>query len=346
MRLLRQLLDFAIQHQASDLHVSAGLPALMRVDGDLVPLPFPTLEPETLENCLYQMLPESLHQDFRQSLDCDFAIELPNTGRFRVNLFYQQGGIAGVFRTIPSRIPDLSELQTPAIITQLCHKAHGLILVSGATGCGKSTTLAAMVNYLNQHTQRHIITIEDPVEFIHTSQHCLIHQRQLHQHTLSFSGALKAALREDPDIILLGEMRDLETIRLALTAAETGHLVLATLHTTSAAKAIDRIVDVFPAEEKNLVRNMLSESLQAVIAQTLLKKIGGGRIAAYEIMIGTSAVRHLTREGKIAQLYSAMQTGRQEGMQTLDQSIHRLLEQGLISLEAAKMAAVNTDAFP
>jgi twitching motility protein PilT len=265
--------------------------------------------------------------------------------RFRVNAFNQKRGAAAVFRTIPSKVLTLEELKAPESFKDIVNVPRGLVLVTGPTGSGKSTTLAAMIDHLNDNRYEHILTIEDPIEFVHTSKKCLINQREVHKDTLGFSEALRSALREDPDIILVGEMRDLETIRLALTAAETGHLVFGTLHTTSAANTIDRIVDVFPAAEKDMVRSMLSESLRSVIAQTLLKKIGGGRIAAHEIMIGTPAIRNLIREAKIAQMYSAIQTGQAVGMQTLDQNLRELVKRGLITRADAKVKAQNKDAI-
>jgi twitching motility protein PilT len=284
-------------------------------------------------------------KDYEEFLEVDFSFEIPGIARFRVNAFNQKRGAAAVFRTIPSKVLTLEDLNAPAIFKEIVNVPRGLVLVTGPTGSGKSTTLAAMIDYLNDREYGHILTIEDPIEFVHTSKKCLINQREVHKDTLGFSEALRSALREDPDIILVGEMRDLETIRLALTAAETGHLVFGTLHTSSAAKTIDRIIDVFPGAEKTMVRSMLSESLRSVIAQTLLKKTGGGRIAAHEIMIGTPAIRNLIREDKVAQMYSAIQTGQAHGMQTLDQNLQELLKKGLISRNDAKAKAQNKDAF-
>ena len=284
-------------------------------------------------------------KEFEEFLETDFSFEIPNLARFRVNAFNQNRGCAAVFRTIPSKILTLEDLGCPRIFKDISMHPRGLVLVTGPTGSGKSTTLAAMIDYVNDTKPNHILTIEDPIEFVHESKKSLINQREVHRDTLGFSQALRSALREDPDVILLGEMRDLETIRLALTAAETGHLVFGTLHTSSAAKTVDRIVDVFPGEEKEMVRSMLSESLRAVISQTLLKRTGGGRIAAHEIMIGTPAIRNLIREGKIAQMYSTIQTGQAQGMQTLDQNLQDLMTQGFITKEEARYRAVNKESF-
>ncbi|HEB87290.1 MAG TPA: type IV pilus twitching motility protein PilT, partial [Gammaproteobacteria bacterium] len=277
--------------------------------------------------------------------ETDFSFEIPDLARFRVNAFNHNRGAGAVFRTIPSKILTLDDLNAPAVFKEISDTPRGIVLVTGPTGSGKSTTLAGMVDYKNDSEYGHILTIEDPIEFVHQSKKCLVNQREVHRDTLGFSEALRSALREDPDIILVGEMRDLETIRLALTAAETGHLVFGTLHTTSAAKTIDRIIDVFPAAEKGMVRSMLSESLRAVIAQTLLKKIGGGRVAAHEIMVGTPAIRNLIREDKVAQMYSVIQTGQAQGMQTLDQCLQDLVARGIVGKPEAKMRAANKDAF-
>jgi len=284
-------------------------------------------------------------RDYEEFLETDFSFELPGVARFRVNAFNQERGAAAVFRTIPSVVLSLEDLKAPKFFEELCKRPRGLILVTGPTGSGKSTTLAAMINHINYNDYAHILTVEDPIEFVHESQKSLINQREVHRDTHGFNEALRSALREDPDIILVGEMRDLETIRLAMTAAETGHLVFGTLHTTSAAKTIDRIIDVFPAAEKEMIRSMLSESLQAVISQSLLKKVGGGRIAAHEIMVGTAAIRNLIREAKVAQMYSAIQTGRRDGMQTLDQNLKELVEKGLVTAQMAMTKAVNKEMF-
>jgi twitching motility protein PilT len=284
-------------------------------------------------------------KDFEEFFETDFSFEIPGLARFRVNAFNQDRGASAVFRTIPSKVLTLDDLGCPSTFRDIVAVPRGVVLVTGPTGSGKSTTLAAMMDYKNDNDYAHILTIEDPIEFVHTSKKCLINQREVHRDTLGFAEALRSALREDPDIILVGELRDLETIRLALTAAETGHLVFGTLHTSSAAKTIDRIIDVFPAGEKSMVRSMLSESLRAVIAQTLLKKIGGGRTAAWEIMIGTAAIRNLIREDKVAQMYSAIQTGQAVGMQTLDQHLQEIVKKGMVSRLDARAKAVNKDMF-
>lgn len=339
---LAELLTLGVKLKASDIHLSPGLPPLIRVDGDLKPIPdAPKLATETIKNLMYSMMEKIQQQEFENALELDFAISVPNVASFRVNLFYKANGLAAVLRIIPSEVPTLDQLNLPPVFKQLLNLPNGLILVTGPTGSGKSTTLAAMVDYININQESHIITVEDPIEFMHTSKKCLINQRQVHRDTKEFNIALRSALRQDPDIILVGEMRDLETIRLALTAAETGHLVMATLHTSSAPRTVSRIVDVFPAGEKNIIRNMLSESLQAVICQTLLKRKTGGRVAAFEIMLGTPAIRNLIREDKIAQMYSAIQTGREAGMYTLDQYLQELVSAQVIDSEIAKTIALN-----
>jgi len=295
---ITELLAFSAKQGASDLHLSAGLPPMIRIDGDIRRINLPALDQKTIQPLIYDIMNDKQRKDFEEFLETDFSFDVPGMARFRVNAFNQNRGIGAVFRTIPSKVMNLEALGLGDTFRNICSVANGLVLVTGSTGSGKSTTLAAMIDYLNDTKYGHILTIEDPVEFIHESKKCLINQREVHRDTHGFSEALRSALREDPDIILVGELRDLETIRLALTAAETGHMVLGTLHTTSAAKTIDRIVDVFPAAEKPMVRSMLSESLRAVISQTLLKKIGGGRVAAHEIMIGTPAIRNLIREDK------------------------------------------------
>jgi twitching motility protein PilT len=343
---ITELLAFAVKNKASDLHLSAGLPPLIRVHGDIRRINLPPMEHEDVHAMVYDIMSDHQRKMYEENLECDFSFAVPNLARFRVNAFNQQRGAAAAFRTIPSKVLSLEELAAPKIFAALTERPRGLILVTGPTGSGKSTTLAAMVNHVNENEYGHILTIEDPIEFLHESKKCLINQRELGPHTLSFPNALRAALREDPDYILVGEMRDLETIRLALTAAETGHLVFATLHTSSAAKTIDRVIDVFPAAEKDMVRAMLSESLVAVISQTLLKtKDGQGRMAAHEIMVGTPAIRNLIRENKVAQMYSAIQTGQAIGMQTLDQCLVEIVRRNLVSAAEARHRAVNKELF-
>ena len=342
---IAELLAFSVKNNASDLHISAGLPPMIRVDGDIRRINVPALDHKTVHSLIYDIMNDKQRKDFEEFLETDFSFEIPNLARFRVNAFNHNRGAGGVFRTIPSTILTLEELGCPASFKDIADQPRGIVLVTGPTGSGKSTTLAAMIDHVNNERFEHILTIEDPIEFVHESKKCLVNQREVHRDTHGFNEALRSALREDPDIILVGELRDLETIRLALTAAETGHLVFGTLHTSSAAKTIDRIIDVFPAAEKTMVRSMLSESLRAVIAQTLLKKTGGGRIAAHEIMIGTPAIRNLIREDKVAQMYSAIQTGQAVGMQTLDQNLQELVQRGLISRLDARAKATNKELF-
>ncbi|CAM3988189.1 type IV pilus twitching motility protein PilT [Vreelandella rituensis] len=336
---ITELLAFSAKQNASDLHLSAGLPPMIRVDGDIRRLNVPAMDNTEVRKLIYDIMGDRQRRDYEEHLEVDFSFEVPGVARFRVNAFNQARGAGAVFRTIPSKVLSMEELGLGTTFEQLAMLPRGLVLVTGPTGSGKSTTLAAMLDYINDNRYEHILTIEDPVEFVHTSKRCLINQREVHRDTHGFAEALRSALREDPDVILVGELRDLETIRLALTAAETGHLVLGTLHTTSAAKTIDRIIDVFPGEEKAMVRSMLSESLQAVVSQSLLKRQGGGRVAAHEILIATAAVRNLIREDKVAQIYSAIQTGGNLGMQTLDASLARLAKEGLVSVEAAQARA-------
>lgn len=344
---ITDLLAFSVNNKASDLHLSAGLPPMIRVHGDVRRINAPPLDHETVHDMITGIMNDIQRKTFAEHLECDFSIEVEGLARFRVNAFNQNRGAGAVLRTIPSKVLSLDELKCPPIFQEIAQNPRGIVLVTGPTGSGKSTTLAAMVNFINESEYGHILTVEDPIEFVHESKKCLINQREVGPHTDSFSAALKSALREDPDVILVGEMRDLETIRLALTAAETGHLVFGTLHTSSAAKTIDRIVDVFPAAEKEMVRAMLSESLRAVISQTLCKTADGkGRVAAHEIMIGTPAIRNLIREAKIAQMYSAIQTGQSIGMQTLDQNLLELVKAKTITAAEARMKAVNKDAFP
>ncbi|MDH5258225.1 MAG: type IV pilus twitching motility protein PilT [Gammaproteobacteria bacterium] len=342
---ISELLAFSVKNQASDLHLSAGEPPIIRVDGDIRRINVPPLEHKTVHSLIYDIMNDKQRKEFEEFYENDFSFEIPGLARFRVNAFNHHRGAGAVFRTIPTKILTLEDLGCPPIFQDILDKQRGLILVTGPTGSGKSTTLAAMVDYLNTNTLGHILTIEDPIEFVHDSKKCLINQREVHRDTLGFSEALRSALREDPDIILVGEMRDPETISLALTAAETGHLVFGTLHTSSAAKTIDRIVDVFPSSEKEMTRSMLSESLQAVVSQILVKKNGGGRAAAHEIMIGTPAIRNLIRENKVPQMYSAIQTGQQMGMQTMDQALMELVHRGIVNRSEAKGKALTKDQF-
>ena len=343
---ITELLAFAVKNKASDLHLSAGLPPMIRVHGDVRRINLPPLENKEVHEMVYDIMNDAQRKQFEESWECDFSFAVPNLARFRVNAFNQNRGAGAVFRTIPSKVLTLDELNSPKIFKEISKQPRGIVLVTGPTGSGKSTTLAAMIDYINENEYGHILTVEDPIEFVHESKRCLINQREVHRDTMSFSSALRAALREDPDVIMVGEMRDLETIRLALTAAETGHLVFGTLHTSSAAKTVDRIVDVFPAAEKDMVRSMLSESLRAVISQTLLKtKDGNGRVAAHEIMIGTPAIRNLIRENKIAQMYSAIQTGQNVGMITLDQCLTDLVRRNVVSSAEARQRAQNKESF-
>ncbi len=340
-----ELLAFGVKNGCSDLHLSAGLPPMIRVDGDVRRINVPSLDHKDVHDMVYDIMNDKQRKDYEEFLECDFSFDVPGLARFRVNAFNHNRGAGGVFRTIPSEILSLEQLNAPAIFKELADIPRGVVLVTGPTGSGKSTTLAAMVNHKNESEYGHILTVEDPIEFVHESKKCLINQREVHRDTLGFNEALRSALREDPDVILVGEMRDLETIRLALSAAETGHLVFGTLHTSSAAKTIDRVVDVFPAAEKDMIRAMLSESLRAVISQTLMKKQGGGRVAAHEIMVGTPAIRNLIRENKIAQMYSAIQTGQQFGMQTLDQNLLELVNKNVVTRQEAASKAANKDNF-
>ncbi|MEP5765790.1 MAG: type IV pilus twitching motility protein PilT [Halieaceae bacterium] len=342
---ITELLAFSAKQGASDLHLSAGLPPMIRVDGDVRRINLPPMDHKQVHDLIYEIMNDKQRKDYEEFMETDFSFEVPGVARFRVNAFNHNRGAGGVFRTIPSKVLTMDDLGMGQVFKDLSMIPRGLMLVTGPTGSGKSTTLAAMVDYINDNKYEHILTVEDPIEFVHESKKCLVNQREVHRDTLGFNEALRSALREDPDIILVGELRDLETIKLALEAAETGHLVFGTLHTQSAAKTIDRVIDVFPAAEKAMVRSMLSESLQAVISQTLLKKQGGGRVAAHEIMRGTPAIRNLIREDKVAQMYSAIQTGGSIGMQTLDQCLENLVEKRLITREVAKEKAKMPDNF-
>src|SRR5213082_1612859 len=343
---ITQLLAFSVKNKASDLHLSAGLPPMIRVHGDVRRINVDPLDHKQVHAMVYDIMNDTQRKNYEEFLECDFSFEIDGLARFRVNAFNQNRGAGAVFRTIPSKILTLEQLNCPPVFAELSLKPRGMVLCTGPTGSGKSTTLAAMVNHLNENEFGHILTVEDPIEFVHDSKKCLINQREVGPHTLSFANALRSALREDPDAILVGELRDLETIRLALSAAETGHLVFGTLHTSSAAKTIDRIVDVFPAAEKDMIRSMISESIRAIISQALCKtKDGHGRAAVHEIMVGTPAIRNLIRENKIAQMYSAIQTGRQIGMQTLDQTLQELVQRNIISMAEARSKAANKDNF-
>ena len=342
---ITELLAFSAKQGASDLHISAGLPPMIRIDGDIRRINLPAMDHKQVHSLIYEIMSDKQRKDYEEFLETDFSFEVPGVARFRVNALNQNRGAAAVFRTIPSKVLTMEDLNLGQVFRDIVSVPRGLVLVTGPTGSGKSTTLAAMVDYLNAHKYHHILTIEDPIEFVHESKKCLINQREVHRDTLGFAEALRSALREDPDIILVGEMRDLETIRLALTAAETGHLVMGTLHTTSAAKTIDRVIDVFPAAEKDMVRSMLAESLEAVISQTLMKRNSGGRVAAHEIMRGTPAIRNLIREDKVAQMYSAIQTGGSIGMQTMDQCLGDMVARHVISRDVAREKAKMPENF-
>ena len=342
---ITELLAFSAKQGASDLHLSAGLPPMIRVDGDVRRINLPPMEHREVQALIYEIMNDKQRKDYEEFLETDFSFEVPGVARFRVNAFNQNRGAGAVFRTIPSKVLTMDDLGMGQVFKDISDTARGICLVTGPTGSGKSTTLAAMIDYINNSKYEHILTIEDPIEFVHDSKKCLVNQREVHRDTHGFNEALRSALRGDPDIILVGELRDLETIRLALEAAETGHMVFATLHTQSAAKTIDRVIDVFPAQEKSMVRSMLSESLQAVISQTLMKRQGGGRVAAHEIMVCTPAIRNLIREDKVAQMYSAIQTGAALGMQTLDQALAGMIEKRLITRDQARAKAKMPDQF-
>ena len=342
-----ELLSFVVKSRASDLHLSPGLPPMLRVHGDIRRLNLPALDGREVHSLIYDIMNDGQRKQFEENLECDFSFEIPSLSRFRVNALVEQRGSGAVFRTIPSKVLSLAELNAPKIFESIAANSRGLVLVTGPTGSGKSTTLAAMVNHRNETEMGHILTIEDPIEFVHESKKCLVRQRELGPHTLSFANALRASLREDPDVILVGEMRDLETIRLAMTAAETGHLVFGTLHTNSAAKTIDRIIDVFPPEEKETIRAMLSESLQAVVSQALLKtKDGNGRVAAHEIMVCNSAIRSMIRESKVPQIAGMLPAQKNIGNQSLDQCLQELVKRGAVHVVEARAKAINKDLFP
>jgi twitching motility protein PilT len=342
---ITQLLTFAVKEGASDLHLSSGEPPMLRINGDIKKLDYAPLTRDEVHNMAFDVMNDGQRRAFQEKLDIDFSYELGDLARFRVNVFMQRKGEGVVFRTIPTKVVTLDNLGMPPILKEVCKKERGLVLVTGPTGSGKSTTLAGMIDYINDNWESHILTVEDPIEFVHESKKSLVNQREVGAHTQSFAAALRGALREDPDVILIGEMRDLETISLALTAAETGHLVFGTLHTSSAPKTVDRIIDAFPAGQQNQVRAMFSESLEAIITQTLCKKKGGGRIAATEVLVGVPAVRNLIREGKIHQIPSTMQTGQKQGMQTLDMSLQDLVARGLITKEEAASKSSNPTLF-
>ncbi len=343
---ISELLAFTVKSSASDLHVSSGESPMIRIHGDMTRIKLPPLEPREVHTMIYDIMTDAQRKAFEENLELDFSFSLGDIARFRVNAYWQHRGVSAAFRVIPREVVTLDELQCPEIFREIAKTPRGICLVTGPTGSGKSTTLAAMVDYRNENECGHILTIEDPIEFIHKSKKCLISQRELGAQTHSFANALRSALREDPDVILVGELRDLETIRLALTAAETGHLVFGTLHTSSAPKTIDRLIDVFPATEKEMVRAMLSESLQAVISQTLIKTTdGNGRVAAHEIMLGTPAIRNLIRENKVPQMISVLQTSRREGMKTLDADLQQLVKSHKITLQAAMDKASNKKLF-
>ncbi|MGB0214279.1 MAG: type IV pilus twitching motility protein PilT [Alteromonas oceani] len=343
---ITELLAFSVKNNASDLHLSAGLPPIIRVDGEMRRLNVDPLDHKQVHALVYEIMNDKQRKEYEENLETDFSFEVKDLSRFRVNAFVQNRGAAAALRTIPSKVLTLDDLGAPAIFKEIINQPTGIVLVTGATGSGKSTTLAAMIDHINSHKREHILTIEDPIEFVHENKLSVLNQREVHRDTHSFSNALRSALREDPDVILVGELRDLETIRLAISAAETGHLVFGTLHTNSAPKTIDRIIDVFPAEEKAMVRSMLSESLRAVISQTLLKKIGGGRVAAHEIMVGIPAIRNLIREDKVPQMYSVIQTGQSHGMQTMDQCLQRLVATGVITQQDAMAKMVDKQQRP
>jgi len=339
---ITELLRFAVSEKASDIHVSSGEPPIMRIHGDMKRLDHPALSDDDVHRMVYDIMSDNQRKDFEELNELDFSFEM-GSSRFRVNAFIQRRGKSAAFRVIPTTILSMEQLGLPPILKKLCEHEKGLILVTGPTGSGKSTTLAAMIDFINNTKEGHLLTIEDPIEFVHSSKKCLVQQRELGSHTHSFANALRSAFREDPDYILVGEMRDLETIQLAVTAAETGHLVFATLHSSGAPQTVDRIIDVFPAAQQSQIRTQLAESMQAIITQTLCKKVGGGRVAALEILVGTAPVRHLIREAKIHQLPSAMQTGKKDGMETMDAALLELVSRGQITREEAQAKSETPD---
>ena len=342
---ITQLLAFGVEQGASDCHLSSGEPPMLRIHGDLKKLDRPILTREEVHTMVYDIMNDANRKAFEGFREVDFSFEMGEVARFRVNVFMKLNGEAAVFRTIPTKVLTLEQLGMPAVMKGLCQKEKGLVLVTGPTGSGKSTTLAAMIDFVNNDFEGHVLTIEDPIEFVHQSKRCLINQRELGPHTLSFANALRAALREDPDVILVGEMRDLETIQLALTAAETGHLVFSTIHTSSAPDTVNRIIDVFPPAQQAQIRTQFAESIEAVVTQTLLKKKVGGRVAAIEIMTGTTAVRNLIREGKIHQLPGTMQVSQKDGMQTMDMALTDLAARGIVTQEEAQSRSMTPNLF-
>ncbi len=341
-----EILTFAKKMDASDLHLSAGSPPMVRINGEMKKLKIPNLTRDDIHYMIYDIMDDQQKKRFEENKEIDFSRELGGIARFRVNIFFQKKGEAAVFRTIPTKVLTFEQLKLPEVLKTLAEKEKGLILVTGPTGSGKSTTLAAIIDYINRNKKGHIITIEDPIEFTHESINCMVNQREVGANTLSFTNALRSALREDPDVILVGEMRDLETISLAITAAETGHLVFGTLHTSSAGKTVDRIIDVFPTNQQSQIRTMLAESIEGVIAQKLLpRKDGSGRAAAIEIMLGTTAIRNLIRENKTFQIPSIIQTGINVGMQSLDQALKNLVNEGAVEPEVAAHYAFDRKSF-
>ena len=342
---ITQLLAFGVEQDASDCHLSSGEPPMLRIHGDLKKLDHPTLTKEEVHAMVYDIMNDAQRKTFEEHHEIDFSFELGEIARFRVNVFMQRKGEGAVFRTIPTKILTLDQLGMPPIMKELCEREKGLILLTGPTGSGKSTTLAAMIDYLNNSYEGHVITIEDPIEFVHESKKCLVNQRELGSHTHSFANALRSALREDPDVILVGEMRDLETIQLALTAAETGHLVLSTIHTSSAPDTVNRVIDVFPPGQQAQIRTQFAESIEAVITQTLVKKKAGGRVPAVEIMTGTTAIRNLIRENKIHQIPGTMQVSQKDGMQTMDMALTDLVNRGIVTKEEAQSKSMTPNLF-